>query len=88
MKKHAKQRMKKRPARFVVGYMGNGNALFGRKSRVGNKLVTLGCNRLDGEKETVDIANPLNRRQAEALLKQMPCADCAIFELVPVEVNR
>jgi len=78
MKARAKQRMKKRRARFVVGYIRAGNILFGRK----------GYHTWPGAWRDCSIADPLTARQARELLAETPCADCAIFELVPVEVNR
>lgn len=77
MKKNAKARMAKRRTRFVVGYIGAGNIVFGRRS--------------DPRKEEfgfTDACEPLTMAQAKRLLAGMPCSDCAIFELVPVEVNR
>jgi hypothetical protein len=78
LKKNAKQRMQKRPARFVIGYMAGGNPLWGRPfGKRGNLTLA-----------DTKMTDPLNRRQAEKLLEEMPCADAAIFELVPVKVNR
>jgi hypothetical protein len=81
VKKNAKQRMKKRKAKYLVGYLRDGNAVFGREfGRRGN--IGLGN---DGG---IKLTDPMNRRQAKKLLADMPCDGCAIFELVPVEVNR
>lgn len=78
MKVRAKQRMKRRRDRFVVGYLGAKNLVFCSTSdwehhvRVGDR----------------NAGDPMTLRNATKLLASMPCADCAIFELVPVEVNR
>lgn len=71
-KKDAKGRMARRRDRFIVGYVGPKNCLFGKNKQLG---------------ETGDVSEPMNRTQARKLLMQMPCDDCAIFELVPVELN-
>lgn len=72
MKKNAKARMKKRSDRFVVGYILPGNWLYGRGASFPSRNTML----------------PLTRKKAEKQLATMPSAGCAIFELVPVEVNR
>lgn len=73
MKKNAKARMKKRRDRFIVGYIGAKNVLFGKNKQIGSRE---------------EVATPMTRIRARKALLDMPCADCAIFELVPVEVNR
>lgn len=88
MKARKRERMKKRRARFVVGYIGRGNVVFGRNpsSSFGadaRKPVTI-----RGDETNASTASPLTRHHAEKLLDEMPCGDCAIFELVPIKVNR
>lgn len=79
MKERMKERMRKRRNRYTVGYIGAGNLVYGKK--FGAKFPTLVGN-------AVETHYPLTRKEAERLIKLMPSADCAIFELVPVEVNR
>lgn len=74
MKARPQQRMAKRRDRFVVGYLGSGNGLFGKNTKPAG--------------EPSDMIDPMSRAKAERILKEMPCADCAIFELIPVKVNR
>lgn len=77
MKERAKQRMKRQAARFVVGYIGAGNILFGGKSPYAY------CVSAGGETKAI----PMTLKQAQRRLATIPFAGCAIFELVPVEVN-
>lgn len=85
MKKRSRERMKKRRARFVVGYIGAGNLAFGRdRIRIPGRPKSISIR----EERNVNSTSPLSLKEAETLLDQMPCADCAIFELVPVKVNR
>ena len=72
-KKAPRERMKRRRDRFVVGYLGAKNIVFGNPAS-------------DGIPWT-DACAPHTRLQAERLLAQMPCDDCAIYELVPVQTN-
>lgn len=74
MKRTPKARMAVRRDRFVVGYLSGGNIVFGRASRRGNVWH--------------DAAEPMTRLQAERLLRTFPCSGAAIFELVPIKVNR
>jgi len=71
MKTRMKERMAKRRARFLVGYICSGNLVFGKPAAVLDNGVW-----------------PLTRKQAEAVLNEMPSSDCAIFELIPRAVNR
>ena len=78
MKKRAKDRMSKRRARFVVGYITSGNGVYSTGQTWGN----------EDHPDSHGFMVPMTRTKAKGLLTTMPCADCAIFELVPVEVNR
>ena len=69
--KKAQERMSRRRDRFIVGYLGPKNVAFG----VPDKLRGL------------DSAQPLTRKQAEALLSEMPSSRPVLFELVPVKVR-
>lgn len=73
----AKARMAKRRDRFVVGYVLPGNALFTSRDSGGATNGFIGTSSIE----------PMTKRQAERLLAQMPCAGCAILELVPVQLN-
>jgi hypothetical protein len=77
VKARSKARMKKRGDRFVVGYLGARNMVFSRAR-------DLASSSFNNTRST----EPMTKRQAAKLLDEMPCADCAIFELVPVKVNR
>lgn len=73
MSEALKKRMKRRADRFVDGYLRHG-IVFGRTPRSGFRYENCG--------------EPMTRRQAERFLVTMPCKGAAIFELVPVQVNR
>lgn len=66
-----KQRMAVRKDRFLVGYIGAKNTVYGKDAANGRDYVDL-----------------LTLAQARRKLRDMPCDDCAIFELVPIEVNK
>ncbi len=78
MKKRARARMRCRRDRFVVGYISAKNPLFSNVNRSGTPMRFVDHECLD----------PMSLVQARRFVKTMPCANCAIFELVPVEVNR
>ena len=70
-KSNAKQRMKKRRDRFVVGYLSRGNIVFCQPRCDGFELKNAGW--------------PMTRLQAIRFLRTMPCNGAAIFELEPIE---
>lgn len=60
-----------RKDRFLVGYIAAKNCVLG----------------LYLESERLNIVGLMTITQARRQLRKMPCDDCAIFELVPVETN-
>lgn len=71
--REAKRRMVKRQRKYVVGYLAAGNTVF----------VDRGVGSIDSR-----WIDPMSRKRALAFLGVMPCAGCAVFELVPIAVNR
>lgn len=77
MKARMKERFKKHRFKYLVGYLSAGNTIY--STRDGGHC---------GIEQDTWAADPMSWRQAEAFLATMPSADAAIFELVPVKVNR
>lgn len=74
-RKSPKVRMSKRRDRYVIGYLGSGNMVRCREPK-------------PDEFQWSNGGLPMSLTAARRALKTMPCADCAIFELVPREMNR
>jgi hypothetical protein len=72
-----KERWKTRRFKYLVGYMSAGNTMY--STRDGGR---------GGVERDTWYTDPMSWHQAERFLATMPCADAAIFELVPVKVNR
>ena len=76
MKTRKRERIKARRDRFVVGYLARGNGVWSAARP----------NAIDDTYTYIDRL--MTREQAEKRLAIMPSSDCAIFELVPIKVNR
>lgn len=68
--------MPKRARRFVAGYSGDGQIVYG-------KLAFLGESAKAGDLR--DYCEPMTRAEARRALKQLQAARTTIYELVPVE---